>query len=64
MIDLTLRCPTCGQRADVCFDHGDEWKKRRHTTSLSVLHRMTEDELRARVHEFTQDDPPPYGERA
>jgi hypothetical protein len=27
-IDLTLRCPTCGRRADVCFDHGDHWKKR------------------------------------
>lgn len=28
-VDLTLRCPTCGKRADVCFEHGDEWKKRR-----------------------------------
>jgi hypothetical protein len=27
-MDLTLRCPTCGQRADMCFDHGDDWKKR------------------------------------
>jgi hypothetical protein len=26
--DLTLRCPVCGRRADVCFDHGDDWKKR------------------------------------
>ena len=28
-IDLTLSCPTCGQRADMCFAHGDEWKKRK-----------------------------------
>lgn len=28
MIDLTLRCPTCGRRADMCFEHGDDWKKR------------------------------------
>ncbi len=27
-VDLTLRCPTCGKRADMCFDHGDDWKKR------------------------------------
>ncbi len=27
-VDLTLRCPTCGERADMCFAHGDEWKKR------------------------------------
>lgn len=27
VIDLTLRCPTCGQRADMCFAHGDDWKK-------------------------------------
>ena len=27
-LDLTLRCPTCGKRADMCFEHGDEWKKR------------------------------------
>lgn len=26
--DLTLRCPTCGRRADMCFEHGDDWKKR------------------------------------
>jgi hypothetical protein len=56
MIDLTLRCPTCDRRADMCFDHGDEWKKRG-----TDVHRMTEHELRARVNEFTEDDPPPYG---
>jgi hypothetical protein len=27
-VDLTLRCPTCGKRADMCFNHGDDWKKR------------------------------------
>lgn len=27
-LDLTLRCPTCGKRADMCFDHGDDWKRR------------------------------------
>lgn len=27
-VDLTLRCPACGRRADVCFDHGGDWKKR------------------------------------
>lgn len=27
-LDLTLRCPVCGRRADMCFEHGDEWKKR------------------------------------
>jgi hypothetical protein len=27
-LDLTLRCPVCGRRADMCFDHGDDWKKR------------------------------------
>lgn len=27
-LDLTLCCPECGRRADVCFDHGDDWKKR------------------------------------
>jgi rRNA maturation protein Nop10 len=27
-VDLTLRCPECGKRADMCFDHGDDWKKR------------------------------------
>ena len=59
MIDLTLRCPTCGRRADMCFAHGEVWKKR-------VLEpwdtlKMTDHELRARVNEFTQDDPPPYG---
>lgn len=59
--DLTLRCPTCGRRADICFDHGDEWKKRERHGTLSELQRMTEHELRARVNEFTEDDPPPYG---
>ncbi len=28
VIDMTLTCPVCGRRADVCFDHGDDWKKR------------------------------------
>ncbi len=64
LIDLTLRCPTCGQRADVCFDHGDVWKQRRWTGTLSELQRMTEHELRAGVNEFTEDDPPPYGHQA
>jgi hypothetical protein len=27
-IDMTLRCSTCGRRADMCFEHGDNWKKR------------------------------------
>lgn len=27
-LDLTLRCPVCDRRADMCFDHGDWWKKR------------------------------------
>ena len=27
-LDLTLRCPVCGDRADMCFKHGDDWKKR------------------------------------
>ncbi len=58
MIDLTLRCPTCGRRADMCFDHGDQWKQRG-----TDVHRMTEHELRAGVNEFTEDDPPPYWER-
>ena len=40
----------------MCFDHGDQWKKRG-----TDLHRMTEHELRAAVNEFTEDDPPPYG---
>jgi hypothetical protein len=57
-VDLTLRCPTCGRRADVCFDHGDQWKKR---SVDRDVHRMTEHELRASVNEFTGDDPPPYG---
>lgn len=35
MIDLTLRCPTCGRRADMCFDHGDDWKKRRPATAAA-----------------------------
>src|SRR5947207_8218182 len=26
--DATLRCPTCNRRADMCFEHGDDWKKR------------------------------------
>lgn len=57
MIDLTLHCPTCGLRADMCFDHGDDWKKR--TWPVSVFD-LTEAQLRAGVNEFTQDDPPPY----
>jgi hypothetical protein len=28
LIDMTLRCPVCGDRADMCFAHGDDWKKR------------------------------------
>ena len=28
MLDFTLRCPSCGERADMCFGHGDDWKKR------------------------------------
>jgi hypothetical protein len=28
VLDLTLCCPTCGKRADMCFDHGGDWKKR------------------------------------
>lgn len=56
MIDLTLHCPTCGRRADMCFDHGDQWKKR----PASRL-QMTDTQLRAGVNEFTEDDPPPYG---
>lgn len=58
MSDFTLRCPTCGQRADMCFNHGDDWKKRPPTS----IHQMTDAQLRARVNEFTQDDPPPYRE--
>jgi hypothetical protein len=27
-LDMTLRCPVCARRADMCFDHGDDWKKR------------------------------------
>lgn len=27
-LNLTLRCPVCDRRADMCFDHGDWWKKR------------------------------------
>ena len=27
MLDLTRRCPVCGERADMCFKHGDDWKK-------------------------------------
>jgi hypothetical protein len=27
-VDLTLTCPVCGRRADMCFEHGDDWKKR------------------------------------
>ena len=45
-------------RADVCFSHGDEWKK---PQPERRVHRMTEHELRAGVNEFTEDDPPPYG---
>lgn len=60
MIDLTLRCPTCGKRADMCFAHGTEWKRRGHDPT--AIHRMTDHELRARVNEFTEDDPPPYGD--
>lgn len=51
MLDLTLRCPTCGLRADMCFDHGDDWKKRaaRGTVGHPVcaFHGKTADE-----HEF------------
>lgn len=53
--DLTLRCPVCGLRADMCFTHGDEWKKR-----PTPRHLKTDAQLRAAVNEFTQDDPPPY----
>lgn len=59
MIDLTLRCPTCGVRADMCFAHGEEWKKPNRADRFP--HRMTEHELRASMNEFTADDPPPYG---
>ena len=60
------RCPTCGARADQCFAHGTEWKRpaRYQDTRLSALQRMTDYELREAVHEFTQDDPPPYGRTA
>jgi sarcosine oxidase delta subunit len=37
VIDLTLRCPTCGRRADMCFDHGDDWKKRRPAADQRAL---------------------------
>lgn len=57
---MTLHCPTCGLRADMCFDHGDDWKKR---PPLSVL-QLTDVQLRAVVNEFTEDDPPPYGSAA
>ncbi len=63
-IDITLRCPTCGRRADMCFEHGEIWKQRERTHLPSELQRMTEHELRAGVNEFTQDDPPPYGHAA
>lgn len=56
-VDLTLRCPVCGLRADMCFAHGDEWKRR----PPPPRHGMTEAQLRAGVNEFTDDDPPPYG---
>lgn len=55
MIDLTLRCPVCDGRADMCFAHGDDWKKR-----PLPLYQQTDAQLRAGVNEFTQDDPPPY----
>ena len=55
---MTLRCPTCGQRADMCFAHGEEWKKR--DPAARIRYRMTDHELRAAVNEFTEDDPPPY----
>ncbi len=54
--DLTLRCPVCGDRADLCFAHGDDWKRR----PPHSIHAMTDAQLRAAVNEFTQDDPPPY----
>jgi hypothetical protein len=56
MIDLTLHCPVCGQRADMCFAHGDDWKQRPNPLPLF----MTDAQLRAGVNEFTEDDPPPY----
>jgi hypothetical protein len=56
MIDKTLRCPVCGQRADMCFAHGDDWKKR----PAPAIYQRTEAQLRAGVNEFTEDDPPPY----
>jgi hypothetical protein len=56
VIDLTLNCPVCGGRADMCFAHGDDWKKR----PLPPLYKQTDAQLRANVNEFTQDDPPPY----
>lgn len=36
MIDLTLRCPVCGDRADMCFKHGDDWKKRSAISDLDA----------------------------
>ncbi len=61
MIDLTRKCPTCGKRADMCFTHGEIWKRRQRENTSSELQMMRDDELRAAVNEFTEDDPPPYG---
>lgn len=55
-LDLSLHCPVCGLRADMCFQHGDDWKKRAPTS----VHQKTEAQLRAVVNEFTEDDSPPY----
>jgi hypothetical protein len=57
VIDMTLRCPECGQRADMCFEHGDGWKKRPDDPTVAqLLVKATTAELEARVYAFCDED--------